>query len=249
MSLVKIDRLCKSFGALEVLRDISLDIQRGEVIALIGRSGSGKSTFLRCINGLEKMDSGTISVDGEVVEPDERKLQKLRLKVGMIFQQFNLFPHLTALDNTALALKVVKGMRPSEARSIGLSRLEKVGLAHRADAKPHQLSGGQQQRVAIARALAMSPVVLLCDEVTSSLDPELVEEVLQVIRQLAEEGMTVIMVTHEMSFAQSVCSRVVFMHEGRLHEMGPPEEVFGNPKTAELRQFLGQTSKSAEMRR
>jgi len=245
MSLVKIERLCKSYGALEVLRDISLDIERGEVIALIGKSGSGKSTFLRCINGLEAMNAGTIRVDGEPVETDERKLQKLRLKVGMIFQQFNLFPHLTALDNTALALRVVKGMSAAEARAIGMSRLEKVGLAHRADSRPHQLSGGQQQRVAIARALAMDPVVLLCDEVTSALDPELVEEVLQVIRRLAEEGMTVIMVTHEMSFARSVCSRVVFMHEGRLHEMGPPEEVFGNPRTPELRQFLGQASPSA----
>ena len=245
MSLVKIEGLCKSYGALEVLRDISLDIERGEVIALIGKSGSGKSTFLRCINGLEAMNAGTIRVDGELVEADERKLQKLRLKVGMIFQQFNLFPHLTALDNTALALRVVKGMSGAEARAIGMARLEKVGLAHRADSRPHQLSGGQQQRVAIARALAMDPVVLLCDEVTSALDPELVEEVLQVIRRLAEEGMTVIMVTHEMSFARSVCSRVVFMHEGRLHEMGPPEEVFGNPRTPELRQFLGQASPSA----
>lgn len=239
MSLVKIESLCKSYGALEVLRDISLDIERGEVIALIGKSGSGKSTFLRCINGLEKMNSGTIRVDGESVEPDERKLQKLRMKVGMIFQQFNLFPHLTALDNTALALRVVKGMNLADARATGRVKLAKVGLADRADSRPHQLSGGQQQRVAIARALAMEPVVLLCDEVTSALDPELVEEVLQVIRRLAEEGMTVIMVTHEMSFARSVCSRVVFMHEGRLHEMGPPEKVFGNPQTPELRQFLG----------
>lgn len=170
---------------------------------------------------------------------DERQLQQLRLKVGMIFQQFNLFPHLTALDNTALALRIVKGIARTEARAIGLEKLAKVGLEHRATARPHQLSGGQKQRVAIARALAMDPVVLLCDEVTSALDPELVEEVLQVIRQLAREGMTVIMVTHEMAFARSVCSRVVFMHQGRIHEIGPPEEVFGTPKTPELRQFLG----------
>jgi len=245
MSLVKIERLRKSYGALEVLRDVSLNIERGEVIALIGKSGSGKSTFLRCINGLERVDSGVICLENEPVGADERKLQKLRLKVGMIFQQFNLFPHLSALDNTTLALRVVKSMSAVQAREIGMTMLEKVGLAHRANSRPHQLSGGQQQRVAIARALAMDPVVLLCDEVTSALDPELVEEVLQVIRQLAEEGMTVIMVTHEMSFARSVCSRVVFMHEGRLHEMGPPEEIFGNPQTPELRQFLGQTSSQA----
>lgn len=239
MSLVKIKDLHKSYGDIEVLRGIDLTIEGGEVIALIGKSGSGKSTFLRCINGLEEMNGGQIEVAGKVVARDERQLQQLRLKVGMIFQQFNLFPHLTALDNTALALRIVKGIARTEARAIGLEKLAKVGLEHRATARPHQLSGGQKQRVAIARALAMDPVVLLCDEVTSALDPELVEEVLQVIRQLAREGMTVIMVTHEMAFARSVCSRVVFMHQGRIHEIGPPEEVFGTPKTPELRQFLG----------
>lgn len=239
MSLIRIEGLRKSYGQVEVLRGIDLNIEQGEVIALIGKSGSGKSTFLRCINGLEEINAGSILVDGDPVGRNEKELQKLRLKVGMIFQQFNLFPHLSALDNTALALKVVKRLGASDARMIGMEKLEKVGLAHKAQARPHQLSGGQQQRVAIARALAMDPVVLLCDEVTSALDPELVEEVLQVIRQLAQEGMTVIMVTHEMSFARSVCSRVVFMHDGRIHEIGPPDDVFGNPKTPELRQFLG----------
>lgn len=239
MSLIRIEGLRKSYGQLEVLRGIDLNIEQGEVIALIGKSGSGKSTFLRCINGLEEINAGSILVDGDPVGRNEKELQKLRLKVGMIFQQFNLFPHLSAVDNTALALKVVKRLGASDARMIGMEKLEKVGLAHKAQARPHQLSGGQQQRVAIARALAMDPVVLLCDEVTSALDPELVEEVLQVIRQLAQEGMTVIMVTHEMSFARSVCSRVVFMHDGRIHEIGPPDDVFGNPKTPELRQFLG----------
>jgi len=239
MSLIRIEGLRKSYGQLEVLRGIDLNIEQGEVIALIGKSGSGKSTFLRCINGLEEINAGSILVDGDPVGRNEKELQKLRLKVGMIFQQFNLFPHLSAVDNTALALKVVKRLGASDARMIGMEKLEKVGLAHKAQARPHQLSGGQQQRVAIARALAMDPVVLLCDEVTSALDPELVEEVLQVIRQLAQEGMTVIMVTHEMSFARSVCSRVVFMHDGLLHEIGPPDDVFGNPKTPELRQFLG----------
>lgn len=239
MSLIRIEGLRKSYGQVEVLRGIDLNIEQGEVIALIGKSGSGKSTFLRCINGLEEINAGSILVDGDPVGRNEKELQKLRLKVGMIFQQFNLFPHLSALDNTALALKVVKRLGASDARMIGMEKLEKVGLAHKAQARPHQLSGGQQQRVAIARALAMDPVVLLCDEVTSALDPELVEEVLQVIRQLAQEGMTVIMVTHEMSFARSVCSRVVFMHDGRIHEIGPPDDVFGNPKTPELLQFLG----------
>jgi polar amino acid transport system ATP-binding protein len=239
MPLVNVEGLYKSYGQMEVLRGIDLSVARGEVIALVGKSGSGKSTLLRCINGLEPFNKGSITVDGEALAGDDRKLQQLRLKVGMIFQQFNLFPHLTAIDNAALALKVVKGMGTAEARALGMEKLEKVGLGHRAQARPHELSGGQQQRVAIARALAMDPLILLCDEVTSALDPELVEEVLQVIRQLAREGMTVIMVTHEMAFARSVCSRVAFMHQGQIHEIGLPEDVFGTPQTPELRQFLG----------
>ncbi|MGA1802671.1 amino acid ABC transporter ATP-binding protein [Rhizobium sp. HT1-10] len=239
MSLIEITEVRKSFGSNEVLKGITLNVEPGEVIAIIGKSGSGKSTLLRCINGLEVIDDGAISVAGAQFLPDELHLKALRLKVGMIFQQFNLFPHLTAGGNVMLSQKVVRKTPKAEAEAMARKMLERVGLAHKFDAYPDELSGGQQQRVAIARALAMQPIALLCDEITSALDPELVAEVLAVVRELAAEGMTLLMVTHEMKFARDVCSRVVFMHEGRVHEIGPPEQFFSNPRTPELKQFLG----------
>ncbi|MBW6417775.1 amino acid ABC transporter ATP-binding protein [Celeribacter sp. PS-C1] len=239
MPLIDIDALHKSYGETEVLKGIDLHIKKGEVIALIGKSGSGKSTLLRCINGLEEINKGAVSVDGQQLVNDEMHLRNLRQKVGMIFQQFNLFPHKTAGENVMLAQQVVKKTSKSDAEAMARKMLDRVGLGDKFDNYPDQLSGGQQQRVAIARALAMEPIALLCDEVTSALDPELVGEVLEVVRELASEGMTLIMVTHEMAFARDVCSRLVFMHQGRIHEMGAPEEVFTNPQTPELRSFIG----------
>jgi len=239
MSLIAITDVRKSFGSNEVLKGITLNVEPGEVIAIIGKSGSGKSTLLRCINGLETIDSGAINVADAQLIQDDLHLKALRLKVGMIFQQFNLFPHLTAGGNVMLSQTVVKKSPKAEAEAMARKMLDRVGLGHKFDAYPDQLSGGQQQRVAIARALAMQPIALLCDEITSALDPELVAEVLAVVRELAAEGMTLMMVTHEMKFARDVCSRVVFMHQGRVHEIGEPDAFFGNPQTPELRQFLG----------
>ncbi len=239
MSLIEVTEVRKSFGENEVLKGINLDVEPGEVIAIIGKSGSGKSTLLRCINGLENINDGSISVAGAQLLPDDLHLKALRLKVGMIFQQFNLFPHLSAGRNVMLSQMVVKKVSKSDAEAMARRMLDRVGLGHKFDAFPDELSGGQQQRVAIARALAMQPIALLCDEITSALDPELVAEVLAVVRELASEGMTLLMVTHEMKFARDVCSRVVFMHQGRVHEIGPPGDVFANPKTPELKQFLG----------
>ena len=239
MPLIDIVAVKKSYGDNEVLKGIDLDIKKGEVIALIGKSGSGKSTLLRCINGLEQINEGAITVDGQQLMNDELHLRNLRQKVGMIFQQFNLFPHKTAGENVMLAQQVVKKVPKAQAEAMARKMLDRVGLGDKFDSYPDQLSGGQQQRVAIARALAMEPMALLCDEVTSALDPELVGEVLQVVRELASEGMTLVMVTHEMAFARDVCSRLVFMHQGRIHEVGAPEEVFTNPRTAELRSFIG----------
>ncbi|AWJ91959.1 amino acid ABC transporter ATP-binding protein (PAAT family) [Azospirillum brasilense] len=239
MSLIAITEVKKRFGDVEVLKGINLDVERGEVVAIIGKSGSGKSTLLRCVNGLEMIDDGSIMVAGAQLINDDLHLKALRLKVGMIFQQFNLFPHLSAGRNVMLSQMVVKKTPAREAEAMARRMLERVGLGHKFDAYPDQLSGGQQQRVAIARALSMQPMALLCDEITSALDPELVNEVLAVVKELAADGMTLMMVTHEMRFAREVCDRVVFMHQGRVHEIGPPEEVFGNPRTPELRQFLG----------
>ena len=239
MSLITVTDVRKRFGDNEVLKGIDLDIEAGEVIAIIGKSGSGKSTLLRCINGLETINSGSISVGGAQLLTDDLHLRALRLKVGMIFQQFNLFPHLTTGRNVMLSPMIVKKLPEAEAEPLARKMLERVGLAQKFDAYPDQLSGGQQQRVAIARALAMQPSALLCDEITSALDPELVNEVLAVVGELAKEGMTLLMVTHEMRFAREVCDRVVFMHLGRVHEIGPPEEVFTHPRTPELQQFLG----------
>ena len=245
MPLIALEDVRKRFGDNEVLKGVTLRVDPGEVIAIIGKSGSGKSTLLRCINGLEQIDGGAIMVADAQLGDDELRLRALRLKVGMIFQQFNLFPHLTVGRNVMLSPMVAKRVAEREAEDMARAMLTRVGLAHKFDAWPDELSGGQQQRVAIARALAMQPLALLCDEITSALDPELVNEVLAVVRELAADGMTLLMVTHEMRFAREVCDRVVFMHQGRVHEIGPPEELFTTPATPELRQFLGMTNLAA----
>ena len=239
MPIVEITGLRKRFGANEVLKGIDLAVEPGEVIAIIGKSGSGKSTLLRCINGLEEFQEGSLTVDGQpLLHGSAAAMRALRQHVGMIFQSFNLFPHLSVGRNVMLAPTLVKKAGSSETIEQARRLLARVGLADKFDAQPDQLSGGQQQRVAIARALAMQPAVLLCDEITSALDPELVGEVLRVVESLAEDGMTLLMVTHEMSFARKVSDRVVFMHAGRIHEIGPPDTMFGAPQTAELKQFL-----------
>jgi len=238
-TIIDIVALRKSYGTNEVLKGIDLKVKSGEVIAIIGKSGSGKSTLLRCINGLEIFQEGGLTVDGKpLLHESPMAMRELRQRVGMIFQNFNLFAHLTVGKNVMLAPTLVKKKDTASAIEQAKKLLERVGLAEKFDATPDQLSGGQQQRVAIARALAMEPAVLLCDEITSALDPELVGEVLRVVESLADEGMTLLMVTHEMSFARKVSDRVIFMHQGRVHEMGPPAEVFGNPQTPELKQFL-----------
>ncbi|MFV3384075.1 amino acid ABC transporter ATP-binding protein [Pseudomonas sp. NY15364] len=239
MSLLNVVALHKYYGDNHVLKGIDLKVEEGEVVAIIGRSGSGKSTFLRTLNGLESINDGVIEVDGEYLDAARADLRSLRQKVGMVFQQFNLFPHLTVGENVMLAPQVVKKTSRAEAEKTARQMLERVGLAEKFDAYPERLSGGQQQRVAIARALAMSPKVLLCDEITSALDPELVNEVLAVVKQLASEGMTLIMVTHEMRFAREVGNNLVFMHHGKVHEIGDPKALFAAPQTEELRHFIG----------
>ena len=238
-AIVSVRGLRKRFGTNEVLKGIDLEVRSGEVVAIIGKSGSGKSTLLRCINGLEVFQEGALEVQGLPLQHGQAAaMRELRQHVGMIFQSFNLFPHLSVGRNVMLAPTLVKQRDAAAAATQARALLERVGLAEKFDARPDQLSGGQQQRVAIARALAMEPAVLLCDEITSALDPELVGEVLRVVETLAADGMTLMMVTHEMGFARKVSDRVVFMHAGRIHEMGPPAELFGAPKTPELQQFL-----------
>lgn len=238
MSEVIIKNVHKSFGNVEVLKGVSLTVERGEVFALIGRSGSGKSTLLRCINGLEKINSGDIEIAGHKVTSDASQLRKLRKDVGIVFQSYNLFPHLTVGENIMLAPKIVKAVSKADARKKAEEVLKLVGLSEKFDAYPDQLSGGQQQRVAIARSLAMQPKVMLFDEVTSALDPELTEEVLNVMEELARGGMTMILVTHEMAFARRVATKTIFMHQGKIWEEGASAELFANPQTAELRQFV-----------
>ncbi|WP_375056755.1 amino acid ABC transporter ATP-binding protein [Zobellella sp. DQSA1] len=238
MALVNIEQVHKYYGELHVLKGIDLRIKAGEVVSIIGRSGSGKSTLLRCINGLENYQQGAIVVDGKEVTSDEVQVRRLARSVGMVFQSFNLFPHLTVGENLMLAPRLVLKQPKAEARELAREMLGKVGLADKFDQYPDRLSGGQQQRVAIARALAMSPKVLLCDEITSALDPELVGEVLKVLEALAAEGITLILVTHEMNFARDVGDRVVFMHQGKVWESGPAEAVFARPQTAELQSFI-----------
>ncbi len=238
MSLVSIEKIHKYYGQHHVLKGVDLKIKAGEVISIIGRSGSGKSTLLRCINGLEPFQSGAIIVDKQALSEDEKQLRQLSRSVGMVFQNFNLFPHMTAGENIMLAPKLVLKKSPKECRELAEAVLAKVGLADKFDQYPTSMSGGQQQRVAIARSLAMSPKVLLCDEITSALDPELVGEVLKVLEQLAAEGMTLILVTHEMNFARDVGDRVVFMHQGKVWETGDSKQVFAQPQTEELQSFI-----------
>lgn len=236
--MIKVVDLHKSFGDLEVLKGINTEIRKGEVVCVIGASGSGKSTFLRCLNLLEEPTKGEIYIDGISLMEHKKDINKLRQKVGMVFQQFNLFPHMTVLENIMLAPVKVKKMPEEEARRKAIELLRKVGLSDKDNAYPSQLSGGQKQRVAIARALAMDPEVMLFDEPTSALDPEMVGEVLAVMKQLAMEGMTMVVVTHEMGFAREVGDRILFMDEGVILEEGTPEELFGNPKKERTRAFL-----------
>ena len=237
MPIVTLDNVKKSFGAVSVLRGVSFSVEKGQVLALIGASGSGKSTALRCIDRLETIDSGRIEVCGHRLEDPDLSLRKLRLDVGIVFQSYNLFPHLTIEQNIMLGPTSVKKLSKNDAREIARSVLTKVGLEQKANDFPEQLSGGQQQRAAIARSLAMQPQVMLFDEVTSALDPKLTGEVLRVIESLADSGMTMIMVTHEMNFARKVADTVVFMHQGLVHEQGDAS-ILNNPQTAELKDFV-----------
>ena len=236
--MIKVKNLKKQFGNNVVLKDISVAIEKGEVVSVIGPSGSGNSTFLRCINGLEEFDGGHIFVDNEDMADKNLNIDKLREKIGMVFQSFNLFPHLTVLENIILAPVTLKKMHKEEAKIKAKELLKKVGLQEKADFYPSSLSGGQKQRVAIARALAMNPEAILFDEPTSALDPEMVGEVLQVMKSLAKDGMTMIVVTHEMGFAREVCDRVIFMADGEIVEQGNPNDVFLNPQHKRTQNFL-----------
>ncbi|BBZ34195.1 arginine ABC transporter ATP-binding protein [Mycolicibacterium confluentis] len=237
--MISLHEVNKHFGTLHVLKDINLDVSRGQVIVVLGPSGSGKSTLCRTINRLETIDSGTIAIDGQAVPAEGRRLAQLRSDVGMVFQSFNLFAHKTIVENVMLAPVKVRRTGKSQARTEAMALLERVGVANQADKYPAQLSGGQQQRVAIARSLAMKPKVMLFDEPTSALDPEMINEVLAVMTALAEEGMTMLVVTHEMGFARRAADRVVFMSDGAIVEDAPPEEFFSNPKTDRAKDFLG----------
>jgi ABC-type histidine transport system ATPase subunit len=245
-AMVRVRALRKSFGRHEVLGGIDLDVEKGSTVAIIGPSGSGKSTLLRCVNHLEAPTSGSVEIDGRSVSPNpgasrrqsERWLNEVRSQVGMVFQRFNLFPHRTALGNVMEGLIVVRRLAEKEARAQAAEMLERVGLGNKLDSHPAKLSGGQQQRVAIARALVMQPKVMLFDEATSALDPELVGEVLKVIQGLAEEGRTMILVTHEMGFARKVANQVIFLHQGQIEESGHPDQVLNTPKSERLQQFL-----------
>jgi len=248
MPMVQVENVYKSFGALLVLKNINLEVMKGDVVCIIGPSGSGKSTLLRCLNHLERITSGRVFIEGEII--DEREAGKDQLKIsqkktseictelGMVFQRFNLFPHMTALQNVMEAPMTVRKLKKLEAQEIALGLLKKVGLEDKKDEFPSRLSGGQQQRVAIARALAMQPKIMLFDEPTSALDPELVGEVLEVMKDLAREGMTMLVVTHEMGFAKEVGSRVIFMDNGEIKEEGKPEDIFSNPRNERTRAFL-----------
>ncbi|MDW8327839.1 MAG: amino acid ABC transporter ATP-binding protein [Anaerolineales bacterium] len=242
--LIRVENLHKWFGMLHVLRNVSLEVAEREVVVIIGRSGSGKSTFLRCLNFLEQPSAGSITIDDVRVniavgsKPDRAAVTALRLRTGMVFQEFNLFPHMTVLENVIEGLITVKGMNKDEAVAIGEKFLNKVGLLEKRNVHPIRLSGGQKQRVAIARALAMEPQVMLFDEPTSALDPELIGEVLEVMKQIAREGTTMLVVTHEMSFAYEVADRVVYMHDGAIVEQGPPRQLFNNPTDKRTQLFL-----------
>jgi len=239
INMIEIRNLHKSYGNIEVIKGVDLTVKQGEVVVILGPSGSGKSTVLRCINRLEEISSGTIVVDGFDLYSKETDINYVRSEAGMVFQQFNLFPHLSVLQNITIGLIKVRKMDKAEAEQIALTMLDKVGLPDKATAYPDQLSGGQKQRVAIARSLAMNPKVILFDEPTSALDPELVGEVLDVMKKLADEGMTMVVVTHEMGFAREVADRVIFIADGVIQEEEAPDEFFSNPKHPRLKDFLG----------
>ncbi len=238
MDMVKVTNLSKWYGKHHVLKDVNLSVEAGEVVVILGSSGSGKSTLLRCINFLEKAQKGTIAIDNNEVSVKSKKLHLIRREVGMVFQHFNLFPHKTIMGNVTEGLTQVKKMSNSEALEIGKIMLDKVGMIDKADTYPSMISGGQKQRVAIARALAMNPKVILFDEPTSALDPELVGDVLLVMKKLANDGMTMIVVTHEMGFAKEVADRVIYVDDGQIIEQGTPEEVFDNPQQERTKEFL-----------
>ncbi len=242
--MIKVEKLNKSFGDLHVLKDIDMKVGESDVVCLIGSSGSGKSTLLRCLNFLEKKDNGKIIINGEEVTQGTHDINEVRQKVGMVFQHFQLFPHKTVIENIMEAPLMVKKMKKNQAEAEARALLEKVGLSDKADVYPNKLSGGQKQRVAIARALAMKPEIMLFDEPTSALDPELVGEVLATMKELAEEGMTMVVVTHEMQFAREVADWIVYMNEGRIVEIGHPEEFFSNPKEERTKEFLRTTQLS-----
>jgi glutamate transport system ATP-binding protein len=237
-AIVRLQQVNKSFGDFQALRGIDLDVAPREVVVIVGPSGSGKSTLCRTINGLERIQSGTIEIDGEALPLEGRALARVRADVGMVFQSFNLFSHMSVLDNVAMAPTLVRGTSKAEARQTAMELLGRVGLADKAQRRPAQLSGGQQQRVAIARALAMRPKVMLFDEPTSALDPEMINEVLEVMTDLARDGMTMVVVTHEMGFARRAADRVVFMDQGEIVEIAPPDEFFVNPRSERARLFL-----------
>ncbi len=236
--IIKIINLTRRFGDIKAVDNISLDIEKGEVLVIIGPSGSGKSTFLRCLNALEDFDEGKIIINNMVVDKSRKNIHDLRLEVGMVFQQFNLFPHLTVLENISLAQKVVRKRNKKESAQRAHELLESVGLLDKTEAYPAELSGGQKQRVAIARALAMDPEVMLFDEITSALDPEMIGEVLEVMKALAAQGKTMLIVTHKMSFARDVADRIIFMEEGKIIEQGQPAQILDNPTRQRTRDFL-----------
>lgn len=244
--IVRMQQLNKHFGSLHVLNNVDLEIVPGEVVVIIGASGSGKSTLIRCINGLEEFQAGSLDVDGNQLLPNgksSKALQTIRTEVGMVFQQFNLFPHLSVRDNVTLAPMKVRGWSRQDAEDTAERLLERVGIADQADKYPSQLSGGQQQRVALAQALAMEPRLMLFDEPTSALDPEMIGEVLDAMRELAKEGMTMVIVTHEMGFAREVADRVIFIHKGEIAEQGPPEQLFDTPQHERTQSFLARVLK------
>jgi polar amino acid transport system ATP-binding protein len=236
--MIVLEDLHKYFGDIQAVKGVSLRVKRGEVVVIVGPSGSGKSTVLRCINYLEKPTSGSVAIDGVYLEDKASDINQVRAEVGMVFQQFNLFPHLTVLENVTLAQKLVRKRDKMEAQDFAMEQLSHVGIPEKADAYPRQLSGGQQQRVAIARALAMQPKVMLFDEPTSALDPEMIKEVLDVMLQLAKEGMTMVVVTHEMGFARAAADRVLIMDEGQVVEIAPPDQLFDNPQHERTKLFL-----------
>jgi polar amino acid transport system ATP-binding protein len=247
MAFLEIDDVHKSYGQTEVLKGVSLKVERHEVVCLIGASGSGKSTLLRCVNALEEINSGAIRIEGDTVSGTGVDLNVLRRDVGIVFQSYNLFPHMTVLENVVLAPQRIEGLPAKKARERGMTLLDSVGMAEKADAYPDMLSGGQQQRVAIVRALAMQPRVMLLDEITAALDPELVGDVLQIVRELAREGLTMLLATHEMGFAKEVASQVCFLDQGSICERGTAGDIFENPKEERTQQFLSRVVQSGRL--